>query len=121
MGLDTKSKSIGVPQTKILEFSFSFSTSGHFSSRSQLHLYFTGNMWNLNQMSPLNKMIPLAEVMGVHWGLSEPVNKGGFIQINIYLFIVYRCHTQSWNELISLHFEIIVKNPEYNGLGTVIV
>ena len=25
---------------------------------------FTGNMWNLNQMSPLNKMIPLAEVLG---------------------------------------------------------
>ena len=24
--------------------------------------FFTGNMWNLNQMSPLNKMIPLAEV-----------------------------------------------------------
>ena len=33
-------------------------------------------MWNLNQMSPLNKMIPLAEVLGggVHGGQSEPVD-----------------------------------------------
>ena len=73
MGIETKIKSLGVPQTKILKFSFS--TGGHFEKWPKHAVspnFFTGNMWNLNQMSPLNKMIPLAEVLGgggVHGGL----------------------------------------------------
>ena len=65
MGIETKIKSLGVPQTKILKFSFS--TGGHFEKWPKHAVgpnFFTGNMWNLNQMSPLNKMIPLAEVLG---------------------------------------------------------
>ena len=64
MGIKTKIKSLGVPQTKILKFSFSTilqNGRNTYSSQSQL---FTGNMWNLNQMSLLNKMIPLTEVLG---------------------------------------------------------
>ena len=65
MGIETKIKSLGVPQTKILKFLFS--TGGHFSKWPKHAVspnLFTGNMWNLNQMSPLNNMIPLAEVLG---------------------------------------------------------
>ena len=73
MGIDTNIKSLGVPQTKILKFSFS--TGGHFEKwpkHADSPNFFTGNMWNLNQMSLLNKMIPLTEVLGgggVHGGV----------------------------------------------------
>ena len=65
MGIETKINSLGVPQTKILKFSFS--TGGHFEKWPKHAIspnFFTGNMWNLKQMSPLNKMITLAEVLG---------------------------------------------------------
>ena len=73
MGIETKIKSLGVPQTKILEFSFS--TGGHFEKWPKHAVgpnFFTGNMWNLNQMSSLNKMIPLAEVLGGGGGCMVP-------------------------------------------------
>ena len=68
--MDQHNQSTTVPRapiTKILEFSFS--TGGHFEKWPKHAVgpnYFTGNMWNLNQMSPLNKMIPLVEFLG--WG-----------------------------------------------------
>ena len=57
------------PITKILEFSFS--TGGHFEKWPKHAVgpnFVTGNMWNLNQMSPLNWG------GGVHGGLSELVD-----------------------------------------------
>ena len=63
MGIETKIKSLGVPQTKILEFSFS---TGHFEKwpkRAVSLSFFSGNIANIIPGSPLKKMIPL---MGVH-------------------------------------------------------
>ena len=58
MGIETKIKSPGVPQTKILEFSFS--TGGHFEKCLKHAVgpnFVTGNKWNLNHIGPLNKMM----------------------------------------------------------------
>ena len=67
MGIETKIKSLGVPQTKILEFSFS--TGGHFEKwpkRAVSPRFFFGNIANIIPRSPLKKMIPLMEDHG--WG-----------------------------------------------------
>ena len=65
MGIETKIKSLGVPQTKILEFSFS--TGGHFEKwpkRAVSPRIFFGNIANIIPGSPLKKMIPLMEDHG---------------------------------------------------------
>ena len=65
MGIETKIKSLGVPQTKILKFSFS--TGGHFEKWPKYAVspnFCIGNMWNLNQMSLLNKIIPFTDILG---------------------------------------------------------
>ena len=65
MGIETKIKSLGVPQTKILEFSFS--TGGHFEKwpkRAVSPSLFFGNIANIIPGSPLKKMIPLMEDHG---------------------------------------------------------
>ena len=75
MGIETNIKSLGVPQTKILEIPIS--RGGHFEKwpkRVFSPNFFTGNKWNINQTSLLNKMIPPMKDLGggVHGGLSEP-------------------------------------------------
>ena len=60
MGIETKIKSLGVPQTKILEFSFS--TGGYFEKwpkRAVSPSFFSGNIANI---------IPLMEDHGGPWG-----------------------------------------------------
>ena len=59
MGIETNIKSLGVPQIKILEIPIS--CGGHFEKwpkRVVSPNFFTGNKWNINQTSLLNKMIP---------------------------------------------------------------
>ena len=64
MGIKTKNKSLGVPHTKILEFSFS--TGGHFENgrKGQSVPGLFGNIANIILGSPLKKMIPLMEDHG---------------------------------------------------------
>ena len=65
MGIETKIKSLGVPQTKILEFSFS--TGGHFEKwpkRAVSPSFCLGNIANIIPGSSLKKMIPLLEDHG---------------------------------------------------------
>ena len=64
MGIETKIKSLGVPQTKILEFSFSIG--GHFEKwpKRAVSPFFSGNIANIIPGSPLKKMIPLMEDHG---------------------------------------------------------
>ena len=86
MGIETKIKSQGVPQTKILKFSFSIG--GHFEKWPKHAVspnFFTGNMWNLNQMSLLNRMIPLTEVLGGGgaWGPWGVIVARGLIFVGI--------------------------------------
>ena len=69
MGIETNIKSLGVPQTKILEFSFS--TGGHFekwSKRAVSPSYFSGNIANI---IPGMKMIPLMDDHGGGGGVHE--------------------------------------------------
>ena len=66
MGIETKIKSLGVPQTnKILEFSFL--TGGHFEKwpkRAVGPSFFSGNIANFIPGSPLKKLISVMEIMG---------------------------------------------------------
>ena len=65
MGFETNIKSLGVPQTKILEISIS--CGGHFEKwpkRVVSPNFSTGNKWNINQTSLLNKMIPPMKDLG---------------------------------------------------------
>ena len=74
MGIETKIKSLGVPQTKILEFSFS--TGGHFEKwpkRAVSPRIFFGNIANIIPGSPLKKMIPLMEDHGGGGCMGTPV------------------------------------------------
>ena len=72
MGIETNIKSLGVPQTKILEIPIS--RGGHFEKWPK-HVvspnFFTGNKWNINQTSLLNKMIPPMKDLGGRgaWGV----------------------------------------------------
>ena len=78
MGIETKTKSLGVPQTKILEFSFS--TGGHFEKwpkRAVSPSFFSDNIANIIHESPLKKIIPL---MDYHGG-----GGGGPIQLSVYI------------------------------------
>ena len=65
MGIEIKIKFLGVPQTKILEFSFS--TGGHFEKwpkRAVSPSFCFGNIANIIPGSSLKKMIPLMEDHG---------------------------------------------------------
>ena len=65
MGIKSKLKSLGVPQTKILEFSFS--TNGHFfkwPKRAVSPSFLSGNIANIIPGRPLKKMMPLMEDHG---------------------------------------------------------
>ena len=67
MGIETKMKFLGVPQTKIL----SLSTGGHFEKwpkRAVSPSFVSDNITNIISGSPLKKMIPLMEDHGGTWG-----------------------------------------------------
>ena len=71
MGIETKIKSLGVPQTKILEFS----TGGHFKKWPKQAVspsFFSGNIANIIPGSSLKKMIPLMEDHGGGGGAWGP-------------------------------------------------
>ena len=77
MGIETKIKSLGVPQTKILEFSFS--TGGHFEiwpKRGVSPSFFSGNIVNIIPGSPLKKVIPLMEDHGGGGAWGPPLAYG---------------------------------------------
>ena len=85
MGIETKIKSLGVPQTKILEFSFS--TGGHFEKwpkRAVSPRIFFGNIANIIPGSPLKKMIPLMEDHGGGGAWGPPLAYGLHVQKEIY-------------------------------------
>ena len=97
---------------QILEFSFS--TGGHFEkwpNHAVSPNFFTGNMWNLNQMSPLNKIIPLAEVLGVGGGgCMGPIEDRGLytVKVNILVLHLMTLHT---SETSRTHNKLIVHVP----------
>ena len=64
MGIETKIKSLGVPQTKVLECSFS--TGGHFEKwpKWAVSPSFVCNIANIIPGSSLKRMIPLMEDHG---------------------------------------------------------
>ena len=77
MGIEIKIKSLGVPETKILEFSFS--TGGHFEKwpkRTVSSSFFSGNIANIIPGSPLKKIIPLMEDHGGGGTLGPPLAYG---------------------------------------------
>ena len=77
MGIETKIKYLRVPQTTILEFSFS--TGGHFEKwpkRAVSPSFFSGNIANIIPGSPLKKMIPLMEDHGGGGAWGPPLAYG---------------------------------------------
>ena len=105
MGIETKIKSLGVPQTKILEFSFS--TGGHFekwSKRAVSPSYFSGNIANI---IPGMKMIPLMDDHGGGGGAWGPPLAYGLQYIQ-HLFLIFHTCSVHWLFCVSTIIRIVI-------------